>query len=97
MDKRHFDRVLITGISGSGGSYLAEYIVQHHPNIEIHGVSRWHSTTSAANLADIENKVKVHECDLCDLSSIFNVMKEVRPDAIFHLAYNNQWLLCFPA
>ena len=26
-------RALITGITGSGGSYLAEYIVQNHPGV----------------------------------------------------------------
>lgn len=79
-------RVLITGITGSGGSYLAEYISNHHPMIKIHGVSRWHSTTSFDNLASIRDKVKVFECDLCDLSSIYRVVKEVRPDIVFHLA-----------
>ena len=29
--ERQFKKILITGISGSGGSYLAEYIVNNHP------------------------------------------------------------------
>lgn len=40
-----FSRVLITGVRGSAGSYLAEYIVHHHPSVEVHGVAQWHSTT----------------------------------------------------
>ena len=36
---------LITGIGGSGGSYLAEYIVEHHPDVKVHGFARWHSST----------------------------------------------------
>lgn len=29
------EKVLITGITGSGGSYLAEYILKHHPDVEV--------------------------------------------------------------
>jgi len=73
-------------MTGSGGSYLAEHIVQQHPEVEVHGLSRWHSTTTSDNIAAIRDKVRVHEADLMDLSSVFNVMEKVKPDAIFHLA-----------
>lgn len=82
---RHFRRVLITGISGSGGSYLAEYIVNSHPEVSVHGISRWHSTT-INNLSEVYKKVIVHEADLADMASIIEVLKKVKPDAIFHLA-----------
>lgn len=78
-------KALITGISGSGGSYLAEYITSNHQEVEVHGISRWHSTTKN-NLEAITDKVKVHECDLTDFGSVFRVLKKVEPDAIFHLA-----------
>lgn len=81
-----FRRALITGITGSGGSYLAEYIAAQHPDVQIHGVARWHSTSAARNLAAIEDRVRIHECDLRDLSSVLGVLREVRPDVIFHLA-----------
>ena len=84
--KRQIKCVLITGISGSGGSYLAEYIVNHHPDVEVNGIARWHSTTSSKNLSEIQNKINIHECDLNDFSSTFSVIKSVQPDAIFHLA-----------
>jgi GDPmannose 4,6-dehydratase/GDP-4-dehydro-6-deoxy-D-mannose reductase len=76
---------LITGIGGSGGSYLAEYIAEHHPEVQIHGFARWHSTT-AENLAGLKGKVTVHEVDLNDFGSVIEAMQKVRPDAIFHLA-----------
>ena len=79
-------RVLITGVSGSGGSYLAEYIVKNHPEVEVHGAGRWHSTTSTDNLAAIRSKIVMHECDLMDFSSILRMLEKSRPDAIFHLA-----------
>jgi GDP-4-dehydro-6-deoxy-D-mannose reductase len=84
-DERVFKRVLITGIGGSGGSYLAEHIAQNHPAVEIHGLARWHSSTQN-NLINIAERVSVHEADLLDFGSTFNVIQHVQPDAIFHLA-----------
>jgi GDP-mannose 4,6-dehydratase len=77
---------LITGVTGSGGSYLAEYIIQNHPEVEVYGFSRWHSTTSKNNLENIADKVKILECDLTDFSSVFSALKKIKPDYIFHLA-----------
>lgn len=79
-------RVLITGISGSGGSYLAEYIADHHPGVAIHGIGRWHSTTASDNLRKIRDRVTVHECDLADFGSVIEALRAAQPDAIFHLA-----------
>ncbi len=86
MEKRELKTVLITGITGSGGSYLADYIVENHPQVSLHGIARWHSTSSHANLSKSKEKITVHECDLKDLGSVIGVLKRVRPDAIFHLA-----------
>lgn len=86
MRERKIKRVMITGIAGSGGSYLAEYIVRHHPKVEVHGIARWHSTSWHQNLKNIAHKITVHECDLNDLTSVLKTIKEVRPDGIFHLA-----------
>lgn len=77
---------LITGITGSGGSYLADHIIDHHPEIELHGLSRWHSTSADKNLARSASKVTVHEGDLTDFSAVFTILKTVKPDLIFHLA-----------
>src|SRR5215469_13367933 len=79
-------RALITGITGSGGSYLAEYIAENHPGVEVHGIGRWHSTSGSDNLAAIRSRVTVHECDLMDFSSILDTLEKAKPDAIFHLA-----------
>ena len=81
-------KALITGIAGSGGSYLADYIVENQPGVEVHGISRWHTSNAAIspNLAHLVGKVKVQECDLLDFSSVFRTLREVKPDYIFHLA-----------
>lgn len=79
-------RILITGIAGSGGSYLAEHVLRERPGVEVHGIARWHSTTTTDNLASIRERVVVHEADLTDFPATFAVVDRVRPDAIFHLA-----------
>src|ERR1700756_5287157 len=81
-------KALITGIAGSGGSYLADYILQHQPKVEVHGISRWHTSNQSfpANLRHCADKIHLHECDLLDFSSVFRVMREVKPDYVFHLA-----------
>ena len=87
-------RALITGIAGSGGSYLAEYLVQNQ-NVEVHGISRWHSTTSNSNLKNIKNDVIMHECDLNDLSATIRSIEAANPDYIFHLAAHANVHVCF--
>lgn len=84
MRKPAIRRVLITGVSGSGGSYLAEHILAHHKGVEVHGLSRWRSTSQ--NLERVRDEVVVHECDLLDYGSTLSALKAARPDAIFHLA-----------
>lgn len=82
---RVFHRILITGIGGSGGSYLAEYILENHPGVEVHGFARWHSSTQN-NLFTISSRIHLHEVDLLDMSSVVHALQQVQPDAIFHLA-----------
>jgi len=85
---------LITGINGSGPSYMAEYLVDV-PNMEVHGIARWHTNGSNKNLENIKDGIFLHECDLTDLSSTIRVLDEVRPDYIFHMASHANVRLCF--
>jgi GDP-4-dehydro-6-deoxy-D-mannose reductase len=77
-------RVLITGITGSGGSYLAEYILRQHPEVEVHGIARWHATSRYRDL--FGDRVVLHECDLLDMGSVLGALERAQPDGIFHLA-----------
>lgn len=92
---RKFKKILITGIAGSGGSYLAEYVKKKYPNIKIIGISRWHVTSTNRNLKKIINKIKMYECDLQDITSIIPILKKEKPDAIFHLAAHANVLASF--
>ena len=83
---KNFANVLITGVTGSGASYLAEHLCNSYTDLEIHGISRWHSTSSQVNLKEVAERVEIHECDLFDFSSVLQFFNAVRPTNIFHLA-----------
>ena len=76
-------RVLITGITGFAGSHLADYCLERG-GVDVHGVVRWRSRTE--NIEHLEGKVSLHECDLRDASSTRDVIEEIKPEYIFHLA-----------
>lgn len=89
------DNILITGITGSGGSYLAEYIVNNHPEVNVWGLHRWHSAGTLVNIANIKDRINIIEADLVDLSSVMRALKIVRPTKIFHLAAYANVRKCF--
>ena len=93
--KRRFSKVLITGATGSRASYLVEYIRRYHPQMEIHGITRWHYNSNFRNLESIRDSITLHECDLTDFSSIISVMEKFKPDIIFHLASHTNVLASF--
>jgi GDP-4-dehydro-6-deoxy-D-mannose reductase len=76
-------RVLITGITGMAGSHLADYCLTL-PGVEVFGIKRWRSRVE--NIEHLEGKIEVLEGDLNDASSMRLVIREVKPDRIFHLA-----------
>jgi GDP-4-dehydro-6-deoxy-D-mannose reductase len=76
--------ILITGIGGSGASYLAEYILHNVPNISIIGTMRNHSLTK--NIKNIEKYINIEYVDLTDFSSIHSIIDEYNPEKIFHIA-----------
>lgn len=87
--------VLITGGQGSGGSFLAEYIIKNHPEYTVWIPTRWHSTSVLKNLDAIKDKVVIRECDLNDLPSIIRLLEECKPVKIFHMAATANVYLAF--
>ena len=85
--------VLITGINGSGASYLVEFL-NTIPNITIQGLSRWH-TDRQATPENGKCRPQVFECDLTDLSSTIRALEQSQPDYIFHMASHANVRLCF--
>lgn len=87
--------VLCTGVLGSGSSYLAEYIVSNHPEYNLYGCARWHSTGSNRNIESIKNKVNLIECDLTDLGCVIRMLEKIKPVKIFNLASTANVRICF--
>ncbi len=85
-------KVLITGINGSGATYLAEFLA-NVKDIKLQGISRWH--TDRKNKFGIFSSIDVYECDLTDLSSVIRTFEVAQPDYIFHLASNANVKLSF--
>ncbi|MGB9893117.1 MAG: GDP-mannose 4,6-dehydratase [Candidatus Saccharicenans sp.] len=77
-------RVLITGINGFIGSHLLDYLSQHLQSVEIFGLVR--PRASLDNLKNNIDKVKLIEGDLLEFSSVMDLLANIRPDRIFHLA-----------
>lgn len=78
--------VLITGISGFVGSYLAKHLIEQHSNV--YGlVIRKADGTPRKNLVDrgIYNDVNLVEGDLTDISSIALALDKSEPEVIFHM------------
>lgn len=77
-------RILITGITGFAGSHLAEYILAEHADAELFGIRRWRSRVE--NIEHLADNLSIVECDLRDATSVRQVISEIKPDRIFHLA-----------
>ena len=76
-------KVLITGITGFVGSHLADYALAKE-NVEVYGTIRWRSKTE--NIEHIKDKLKLIHCNLNDASSVNDLIVNIKPDKIFHLA-----------
>lgn len=93
-------KALITGMTGMVGSHLCDYLLEN-TEWEVHGLQRWRSPLdNIMHIMDrINNKdrVFVHYGDLNDQGSLMNVLNEVKPDYIFHLAAQSYPLTSFTA
>jgi len=85
-------KALITGINGSGATYLAEHL-STISDIQIQGISRWH--TDRKIKSGVFSKIQMFECDLTDLGSVIRTLEVAQPDFIFHLASNANVKLSF--
>jgi GDPmannose 4,6-dehydratase len=77
-------RVLVTGITGQDGSYLAEFLLDK--GYEVHGMVRRSSTETFQRLHDIRDSIQLHTGDLLDQRSLVDVLCECKPDEIYNLA-----------
>ncbi len=77
-------RVLITGINGFAGPYLAEHLLATQPEVEICGLA-W-GREGRDTLTGLGPRLTVVESDLTDPASLTAALDRARPDLLFHLA-----------
>ena len=83
MINRKFNKCLITGITGSGGSYLTEHILTKDNKIKIFGIYR---SVGNKKLLKKSRRIKLFKADLCNFNKTQKIIKKIKPDVIFHLA-----------
>lgn len=75
-------KVLITGIAGFVGSYLAELSLAR--GYETYGLVRPRSKIDS--IEPIISKLHLEDADLMDTHSLYTMISRIKPDFIFHLA-----------
>ena len=92
-------KALITGITGQDGSYLAELLLDK--GYEVHGVVRRSSSINRERIEHLLNDpvkaahLKLHYGDLGDASSINQILKQHKPDEIYHLGAQSHVRISF--
>jgi len=81
MINRNFKKCLITGIGGSGASYLAEYLLDVEPNLKIIGLARRNKVPT-----NLSKNVKIIQCNMNNFIKLKNIIKKNKPDLIYNFA-----------
>jgi len=80
-------KALITGITGQDGSYLAELLLRK--NYQVHGIVRRVALEDKTHrywrIRNLTNKITLHAASLESYASIIKVVKNIKPDEIYHL------------
>jgi nucleoside-diphosphate-sugar epimerase len=76
-------RCLVTGASGHLGSYLVERLLCEGAEVTI----LVRPQSDLGRLADVLDRVRVIRADLSEVTLAANAISQVKPDAVFHLAW----------
>lgn len=82
-------KILITGITGFAGSFLAEHLLFSKENT-VYGISS--SKENSEIISFLKDRVEIDIADLKDEGKVYEIVKRIKPNYIFHLA-----ALAFPA
>ncbi len=85
-------KALITGITGQDGSYLAELLLDQ--GYEVHGLIRRASTFNTQRIDHIyrdphngqDVKIYLHYGDMANTGNLVDMIYNIRPDEVYHLA-----------
>jgi GDPmannose 4,6-dehydratase len=85
--KNMLKKVIITGVTGQDGSYMADYLLEY-TDYQIFGMIRRASTNNYHNIKHLLNnpRFKLITGDLTDSQSIDNIVREIQPDYFINLA-----------
>ena len=89
--------IIITGISGSGGSYLAEHILSKSNSYNIVGLLRKISNIKGYNLKELSKnrRVKLLILNFDNVKQLSKIFIKYKPSYIFHFASNANVQLSF--
>jgi GDPmannose 4,6-dehydratase len=77
-------RVLITGITGQDGSYLAELLLEK--GYEVFGMTRRASTENVERIGHLVGRVELLQGDLLDPHSLVTALRTAEPHEVYNLA-----------
>lgn len=93
-------KVLITGVTGQDGAYLAEFLLKK--GYEVHGLKRRTSLFNTDRIDHLyqdphekDRKFILHHGDLTDSSSLIHIIEKVQPDEIYNLAAQSHVAVSF--
>ena len=84
---RFFKKCLITGVTGSGGSYLAEHILSKKIIIKLYGFYRSKGYLDFLK-NKYKNKINFTKLNLQNYEKLKDSLNRIKPDLIFHIASN---------
>ena len=95
-------RVLITGITGQDGAYLAELLLEK--GYEVHGIVRRQSSTVRPRLDAVQSRkdlpldqLHLHYGDLADGGGLVRLVGKIQPDEVYNLAAQSHVRVSFDA
>jgi GDPmannose 4,6-dehydratase len=85
--QRQIKRVIVTGVTGQDGSYMADYLLANTDH-EVYGMVRRTAKPDYGNIADAMKSPRFHMVvgDLSDAHSIDTLVKEIKPDYFINFA-----------
>ena len=93
-------KVLVTGITGQDGSYLAEFLIEK--GYQVHGIKRRASSFNTERIDHLyedphteHQNLVLHYGDLTDSSNLIRLVSEIRPDEVYNLAAQSQVAVSF--
>ena len=77
-------KVLITGITGQDGSYLAEFLLEK--GYKVYGLVRRSSTINFERLVHLQDRIELLPGDLLDQSSLMTALEQSEAEEVYNLA-----------